>query len=75
MSKTDGWIGSQVADHEHWGMSIKSTQLVLDYSETLNRSWLKPHILSLAESGMYIPDNVILCAQIITSDRERGGGS
>ena len=22
-------------DHEHWGMSIKSTHLVLDYSQTL----------------------------------------
>ena len=32
--------GLGLADHEHWGMSIKSTQLVLDYSETLKRSRL-----------------------------------
>ena len=30
--------GLGFADHEHWGMSIKTTQLVLDYSETLKRS-------------------------------------
>ena len=33
MFKMDG-LG--LADHEHWGMSIKSTQLVLDYSTLLN---------------------------------------
>ena len=32
--------GLGLADHEHWGMRIKSTQLVLDYSETLKRSRL-----------------------------------
>ena len=37
MFKLDG-LG--LADHEHWGMSIKSTQLILDYSETLKRSQL-----------------------------------
>ena len=41
MFKMDG-LG--LADHEHWGMSIKSTHLVLDYSlnysQTLKRSWL-----------------------------------
>ena len=35
MFKLDGLC---LADHEQWGMSIKSTQLVLDYSETLKRS-------------------------------------
>ena len=34
MFKMDG-LG--LADHEYWGMSIKSTHLVLDYSETLKR--------------------------------------
>ena len=37
MFKMDG-LG--LAEHEHWGMSIKSTQRVLDYSETLKRSRL-----------------------------------
>ena len=37
MFKMDG-LG--LADHERWDMSIKSTHLVLDYSETLKRSRL-----------------------------------
>ena len=37
MFKMDG-LG--LADHEHMGVSIQSTQLVLDYSETLKRSRL-----------------------------------
>ena len=37
MFKIDG-LG--LADHEHWGMSIKSTYLVLEYSETLKISRL-----------------------------------
>ena len=37
MFKTDG-LG--LTDHEHWGMSVKSTHLALDYSDMLKRSWL-----------------------------------
>ena len=37
MFKKDG-LG--LADHEHWGMSTKSTHLVLDYSATLKISRL-----------------------------------
>ena len=32
--------GLGLADYEHWGMSINSTHLVLDYSPTLKRSRL-----------------------------------
>ena len=39
MFRMDG-LGRGLADHERWGMSIKSTQLVLDYSEPLKRSRL-----------------------------------
>ena len=61
MFKMDG-LG--FADHEHWGMSIKSTHLLLDYSETLKRSQLNEqasvarrfHPLGLRVAGPY-PEN------------------
>ena len=38
MFKMDG-LG--LAEHKHWGMSVKSFQLVLEYSETLKTKSVK----------------------------------